>query len=118
MTIGFAVAGLSGAQAADLDVRGPRLVHVGHCAWNASGLASLPIDAMREEVNARYVSSVEESESNRTVFSRSPRIIWAFESRQACGIALGYLSTGEINADRLRNCECFYARMVSYRAGR
>jgi hypothetical protein len=80
----------------------------------ASRFASVPIEVIRDEMQSRYVNSVAESERDRTVFSRSPRVIWAYASRQACGIALGYLTTGEINLERLWNCDCYHARMLSF----
>jgi hypothetical protein len=71
-------------------------------------------EAIQAEVGTRYMSAVEESELDRTVYNRSPRIMWAFAARSACGIALGYLKNGEYELDRLWNCECYYNRMVSY----
>jgi hypothetical protein len=113
---GLAVTGLPAGQAADVtaDPARPVLTRAYCPPQGHSSLAGLPIDIIRTEVSGRYINSVDESEARRTVFSRSPRFVWAVASRQACGIALGYLSTGEINGERLWNCECYHARMLSY----
>ena len=41
----------------------------------------------------------------------SERYTWAYATRGACGRAIGYLSMGEINHERLWDCECYYSRM-------
>lgn len=73
---------------------------------------SLPtIQEMANEITARYVSAAQTSEMESVQASRTTRYQWALQARAACGIALGYLSTNEVNPDRLWNCECYYERM-------
>src|SRR4051812_22241683 len=70
--------------------------------WGVSTLAALPsLAEMQGAVWARYTRAVEESESDRTVHNRSPRLEWAYATRSACGAAFGYLKSGEVNSDRL-----------------
>jgi len=86
--------------------------------WGASTIAALPsLSDMRSAVWARYSRAVEESESDRTVYNRSPRLEWAYAARAACGAAYGYLSSGEVNSERLWNCECYSNRMESFARG-
>ena len=103
----------SGVRAADLDGVVPAPIPAAYCpAVGHSSIAGLPtLGAMQAEVGARYETAVYESENPRVIFNRSPRLEWAYSARATCGIALGYLSTGEVNVERLRKCECDYARM-------
>ena len=102
-----------GVRAADLGEVVPAPIPAAYCpAIGHSSIASLPtIGAMQDEVGARYSTAVVASENPRVIFNRSTRLEWAYSARVTCGIALGYLSTGEINVERLRKCECDYARM-------
>ncbi|WP_046863563.1 hypothetical protein [Microvirga massiliensis] len=103
----------SGVRAADLGGVVPAPIPAAYCpAVGHSSIASLPtLGAMQAEVGARYSTAVIESENPRVIFNRAPRLEWAYSARATCGIALGYLSTGEVNVERLRKCECDYARM-------
>ncbi len=114
------LAGLAPAAAADLP-GGPRLtVREDARALcppvGASATATLPsLEAMRAAIGERYVNAVAASQDEGTIASRSPRLVWAVQARGACGIALGYLDTGEVNTDRLRACECTHARMAAFK---
>ena len=106
------------ARAADLAERPRALVRTQAVVCPVPGtsiIATRPsVTEMQAEVSARYVDAGMNSEIPPTVFNRSPRFIWASAARNACGIALGYLSTGEVNIERLWNCECYHARMSSF----
>jgi hypothetical protein len=111
---GLLLASIADLPAADARLRGSRAESRQYCPPPyRSRLASLPFEEIQSQVAYRYSRSLDESERDRTVFNRSPRIVWAYAAQSACGIALGYLSTGEINVDRLRLCECHYARMLN-----
>jgi hypothetical protein len=109
-------ADFSVVHAADLGLYQPRTTfsRAACSTRQASHLAGLPFETVRGEIHSRYRGAVAQSEDDRTMFNRSPRILWAFASRYSCGIALGYLATGELNFERLADCECHYARMVSF----
>jgi hypothetical protein len=108
------------ATAADLGV-GPRIalrrVAPTCPPWGLSTIASSPSVAdMQAEVSLRYADAGMNTEIPQTLVNRSPRVVWAFAARNACGIALGHLSAGEVNHQRLWNCECYHARMSSFPA--
>lgn len=81
-------------------------------AGRQSAIATLPtLEAMSIQTNELYETSLAVYESDRTQYSRSVKIKWADLARITCGIASGYLSGGEVNVERLSDCECNYARM-------
>jgi hypothetical protein len=77
-----------------------------------------PASVIEPDVRALYTSALEVSRRDSTEASVTERITWAYASRTACGIALGMLSMGEVNGERLWNCECYYARMQATLGGR
>ncbi len=114
----FVLAGTVIAPAADMPVR--RFVReqaAGQCTRGVSHIAALQsLNDMMAAAEARYDDSDRESQSPATIDNRSPRYVWAQAARTACGIAIGHLSSGEVDTQRLWNCECYHARMQS--AGR
>ena len=114
----FAVAFSASALAADLPerryvVEPPVKRAVAACYPGAASSLALrgPASAIEPDVRALYVNALEISRRDSTEASVTERITWAYASRTACGIALGMLSLGEVNRERLWNCECYYARM-------
>lgn len=110
------VLSLPAANAADLANRPARIVKpsaVGYCpASGQSAIARLPtLEAMRARTETLYAHSAATFESTQVQASRAVTVHWADLARITCGIAVGYLSTGEANEDRLNQCECNYARM-------
>lgn len=89
----------------------------GFCpAGQQSAIAALDtLEAMQIQTRELYDSSVEVYERDSTHNSRSMRIKWADLARVTCGIAAGHLATGEVNVDRLNQCECNYVRMTRFK---
>lgn len=86
--------------------------------WGESRVAALPTKVeMSKALHRFYKSAVYESKRNWTLNSTSSRFVWAVQASNACGTAIGYISSGEVNAMRFWNCECYYARMVTEHPG-
>jgi hypothetical protein len=108
------------ASAADLPNRSrivkPGLASIGYCPANGgSAIARLPtLDAMRTDAENLHASATAAFESERVRSSAAVTINWADMARITCGIAAGYLSTGEVNVERLNQCECNYERMKRF----
>lgn len=86
--------------------------------WGESRVAALPTKVeMSKTLHRYYKSAVYESKRDWTLNSTSSRFVWAVQASNACGTAIGYISSGEVNAMRFWNCECYYARMVTEHSG-
>lgn len=113
---------LAPAVAADLSLREPVRKapvirdSIRFCpAERRSAIASMPtLEAMNTQTNELYEISRAIYESDRTQNSRAMTLKWADLARITCGIAVGYLSSGEVNVDRLSDCECNYVRMTRF----
>jgi hypothetical protein len=109
LSLAFGVVALSGAHAAD-----PGEVRRACGIMPASPLLSLAAPEMVEQVNVRFGRSVEIANAPPTIASTSPRFVWATETKAACGIAIGFFGSGEINEEWVNKCDCFYGRMMAY----
>jgi hypothetical protein len=89
----------------------------GFCpAGQQSAIATLAsLDAMQIQTRELYLTSLEVYERDSTHNSRSMQIKWADLARITCGIAAGHLASGEVNIDRLNQCECNFVRMTRFR---
>lgn len=109
---------LGPAVAADISLRKAPAMRdaVRFCpAERRSSIASMPtIEAMNAQANELYEISRGVFESDQTQSSRAMTLKWADLARITCGIAVGYLSGGEVNVDRLSDCECNYVRMTRF----
>jgi len=107
------------AQAADLAAPTTQreVASSGFCpAGQQSMIATLEtLEAMQVQTRELYDTSVEVYERDSTHNSRSMRIKWADLARVTCGIAAGHLATGEVNVDRLSQCECNFVRMTRFK---
>ncbi|MCP8939311.1 hypothetical protein NK718_12360 [Alsobacter sp. SYSU M60028] len=79
-----------------------------------SPLLDQPIATMRQAVDERYERSVQVAEMTPTIYNTSPRFVWASEAKVACGMAIGFFGSGEVNEEMVSKCDCFYGRMVAY----
>lgn len=69
---------------------------------------------LRAEIDHRYVQSVQVAASEPVIYSSRPAFTWAHEAKAACGIAIGYLKSGTIDARFINKCDCFHERMMTY----
>ena len=79
-----------------------------------SPLLSLPVGDMQQQVSLRLDRSVEVARASLSVYSTSPRFLWASETKVACGMAVGFFGGGEVNEEMVSKCDCFYGRMLAY----
>lgn len=113
--------GVASAPVRAADLQSPKtqreVVAPGFCpAGQQSAIATLEtLEAMQVQTRELYDSSVEVYERDSTHNSRSMRIKWADLARVTCGIAAGHLATGEVNVDRLSQCECNFVRMTRFK---
>ncbi len=118
VVLGFGMA-FTPTQAADLRIpmSHRETAATGFCpAGQQSAIATLAsLEAMQIQTRELYVTSVEVYERDSTHNSRSMQIKWADLARITCGIAAGHLASGEVNVDRLSQCECNYVRMTRFR---
>lgn len=70
--------------------------------------------AIRQQIEEWYAQALDVSDSNATIFSRKPVFTWASEAKVACGKAIGYLKTGEVEEETVSKCDCFHGRMVYF----
>jgi hypothetical protein len=103
--------------AADLAVRNAAPVS-GPVCWDVSRPAAsrpdLTFAVLQQTAQDHYSVSLEVSGSQSTIYSARPRFEWATEARIYCGMAVGYLASGEINDEAIGKCNCFYAQMRQY----
>lgn len=70
--------------------------------------------SIRASVEEHFSLSIEVAESPSTIFNTRPRYVWARATKDYCGMAIGYLSAGELNDEAVMKCDCFYAQMRLY----
>lgn len=106
------VAATSHAMAADLAYGSYGQQCVG---FGDSGLASLPPAEIEVEVTEHFVVAKAAMSEPGIVASRRPAFTWAYETRIACGKAIGYLMSSHIDVESVQKCDCFYRRFLSFR---
>ncbi len=107
--------GPAGAMAADMITPAPGPVFAGQCyVSQGSHLLDLPAADLRGEVEQRLAHAVDTAERADVIYSTRPGHTWAFETRYACGKALGYLKTSTVEPVEIAKCDCFYQRMVRF----
>jgi hypothetical protein len=79
-----------------------------------SPLLTGDVPAMERAVSERYAVAVQVSETQELIYSARPTFLWASEAKVACGMAIGYFSTREVNEEAISKCGCFFARMQRY----
>lgn len=80
-----------------------------------SRIMSLSDDEFRAKLEEYYQLSKMEVANTSTIGSTSPRFTWALAAKLQCTIALGYLSTGAVDAQSAQKCDCFTRHMTSFR---
>ncbi len=108
VTMGIALP--AGAMAADLTGAYAQCV----AAENADLIQIENRSVLQEQIDQRFIHSVEVSASEEYISSTRPTFIWASETKIACGKAIGYLKSNTIDPQYINKCECFYDRMVQY----
>lgn len=76
-----------------------------------SPLLDLDRDEMRNQITSRYDAAVQATLSPEIKRSEDSRYIWASETKVQCGIALGYLKSGTVDAESINKCDNFFGRM-------
>lgn len=80
-----------------------------------SQLISLPTSEIKEIIVDHFETARTAMSEPGVLVSRSPAFTWAFETRIACGNAIGYLKTGHLDPVSVQKCDCFYQRFASLR---
>ena len=83
----------------------------------AQGVGHSPIlgmskDDMRREVDQRYDAALKLTLSPEIVNADDPRYTWASEAKAACGIAHGYLKSGQVDEWSINRCDDASHRMT------
>jgi OmpA-OmpF porin, OOP family len=83
------------------------------CAQESSGasLLAMPKHQMRQEVEQRYQAALKLTLDPAVINNRGDVYTWASEAKVACGIAIGFLKTGTVDADSVTKCDEFARRM-------
>jgi hypothetical protein len=103
------------APAADIPLHQEVVEPHGCLLAHRSPILDLPSAAdMRAAVDQRLATSIAVATSERTIFNRSPRFVWASEAKAYCGMAVGYFDGGEVNETTVTKCDCFYERMQRF----
>lgn len=66
------------------------------------------------QVDEWYTHSLDVSQNEPVIASARPAFLWASEAKVYCGMAKGFLSAGEIDAETVSKCDCFHGRMVYF----
>ncbi len=105
--------GLSAAVAADLPQGYPETAGPAFCGAgpDLSPASYIPAE---EAVNEHLALAEQVSQSPRAIYNSSPLLVWANETVNYCGFAVGYFKTGEFNQQTIMQCECFYSLMRHY----
>jgi len=80
-----------------------------------SRIMSLSDADFRAKLEEYYQLSKMEVANTSTIGSTSPRFTWALAAKLQCSVALGYLSTGAVDAQSAQKCDCFTRHMTSFR---
>lgn len=78
-----------------------------------SPLLDLGKDQIKGEVQSRYDTALAATRADEVRRSEDTRYIWASEAKVQCGIALGFLKSGTVNADSINRCDAFAARLAA-----
>ncbi len=88
----------------------------GVCTWHEyNQIMHQPADVIRQTVHANYADARAALADRSVVGSSRPAFVWAMETNNACGNAIGYMKAGNFNAEAIQKCDCFHTRMQSYR---
>ena len=77
----------------------------------AQALADQPIDQVRTEVQTRYDAALALTTDRSVVAANSNVYTWASEAKVQCGIAKGFLKSGNKDPESLRRCDFAYGMM-------
>jgi hypothetical protein len=84
-------------------------------AKSQSSLPDLNHDDLSVALETYFDAGRDGMKNDRVIGSRSPAFTWAYETRLACGQALGYLDGGHVDRTSIQQCDCFYQRYISFR---
>lgn len=84
-------------------------------AKSASSLPDLDRDELAVTLRTYFDAGRDGMKDDRVLSSRNPAFTWAYETRLACGEALGYLDGGYVDRTTIQQCDCFYQRYISFR---
>ncbi|MBK5264747.1 MAG: OmpA family protein [Alphaproteobacteria bacterium] len=85
---------------------------VAHAAARSS-LLDLGKDQLKSEVQTRYDAALAATLADDVRRSEDTRFTWASEAKVQCGIALGFLKSGNVDEDSVNRCDAFSARLVA-----
>ncbi len=90
--------------------------HRGVCMWHQHNqIMNQPADVISQTVNFNYENARAALQDERVLGSSRPAFVWALEANNACANAVGYIKGGSMNAEAIQKCDCFHARMQTYR---
>lgn len=78
-----------------------------------SPLLDLGKDQIKGEVQSRYDTALAATGADDVRRSEDTRYTWASEAKVQCGIALGFLKSGTVDADSVNRCDAFAARLAA-----
>ena len=78
-----------------------------------SPLLDMGKDQIRSEVKSRYDVALAATLAEDVRKSEDSRFVWASEAKVQCGIALGFLKSGTVDADSINRCDAFAARLTA-----
>lgn len=82
-------------------------------AVTRSPLLDMGKDQIRSEVQSRYDTALAATRADDVRRAEDTRYTWASEAKVQCGIALGFLKSGTVNADSINRCDAFAARLAA-----
>jgi hypothetical protein len=106
---------LVAASAADLPLGYARQASPGFCAA-AENYTPSAYAPTAQAVNEHLALAVAVARSPRAMYNASPLLVWANETVNYCGFAVGFFRTNEYNQETVMQCECFYSLMRHYMA--
>ncbi|PWE18605.1 hypothetical protein DDZ18_03095 [Marinicauda salina] len=80
-----------------------------------SDLLGMNNRSLMSELSSRYSSAASTSSADDVIDSESTVYTWATETAAHCAIAIGYLRSGEQDADSINRCDCFSNRLEPIR---
>lgn len=82
-------------------------------AVTRSPLLDLGQSQIKSEVQSRYDIALAATRADDVRRSEDTRYTWASEAKVQCGIALGFLKSGTVDADSINRCDEFSARLAA-----
>ena len=115
LTLFFGMGMSLAASAADLPPSYTRQASPGFCTA-AENYTPADYAPTAQEVTNHLALAIAVAHSPRAMYNSSPLLVWANETVNYCGFAVGFFKTNEYNQETVMQCECFYSLMRHYMA--